>query len=120
MEIIGIPQGIPKRGKGVSPEELEKMRKEDNKLVKGVFRCHEPRGGSVTLVWKEHKGDPLRRWHLEDGKEYEIPKGLARHLNKNCNYYQHTHILGKNGEPDVNRAGKKISRMNFESLEFYG
>lgn len=105
--------------KKVSKEEQEKMRKDANKLVKGVFRCHEPRGGSVTLVWREFKGDPVRRYTLYDGQEYEIPKGLAKHLNQNCGYEVHQHILDQNGNPAIDKQGKKVSRMNFESMEFY-
>lgn len=119
MQIIsstGVVSNKPK----VSPSEMEKMRKDANKMVKGVFRCQEPRGGSVTLVWREFKGDPMRRWTLNDGQEYEVPKGLAKHLNKNCCYHKHSHILGPDGNPLVDQKGKEVSRMNFESLEFYG
>ena len=111
--------GVAHTGKRTSPEELEKMRKDANKMVKGVFRCHEPRGGTVTLVWREYKGDPMRQWTFVDGNEYEIPKGLAKHLNEHCGYHQHSHILGPDGNPAVDKKGKKVSRMNFESLEFY-
>jgi hypothetical protein len=120
MEVLtnkGTSTGNIKR---VTKEELEKMRKEANRMVKGIFRCHEPRGGSVQLVWREFKGDPIRRWTLVDGHEYELPIGLARHLNNNCNYAVHQHILGSDGKAAVDKVGKKISRMNFESIEYYG
>lgn len=100
-------------------EEMEKMRKDANEMVRGIFRCHEPRGGEVTLVWKEFKGDPIRRWTLKDAQEYEIPKGLARHINQNCGYFVHSNILGPDGRPMLDRKGRYVSRMNFESLEFY-
>jgi len=120
MEVIGRKttrsSSTPKRR---SSEEIEKERKEGNKLVKGVFRCHEPRGGEVTIVWKEFKGDPVRRWTLKDSCEYEIPVGLAKHINTNCGYYVHSNILGPDGNPSVDLKGKYISRMNFESLEYY-
>lgn len=112
----GTPGGPTKK---VSKEEFEKIRKDANKTVRGIFRCHEPRGGSVTLVWREYKGDPVRRYTLFDGVEYEVPKGLAAHLNKNCGYAVHTHILGPDGNPLVDKRGKQVSRMNFESMEFY-
>jgi len=119
MDIIASRGVTPIIGKRKSAEEIEKIRKDANRMVKGVFRCHEPRGGEVTLVWKEYKGDPIRRWTLKDGCEYEIPIGLAKHLNNNCNYDIHSHILGPDGNPLVDKRGKQVSRMNFESLEFY-
>lgn len=112
----GTP-GVP--AKKATKEEMEKRRKDANKMVKGVFRCHEPRGGNVSLVWREYKGDPVRRYTMYDGQEYEIPAGLAKHLNSNCSYAVHSHILGPDGAPLVDKKGRRISRMNFESLEFY-
>ena len=106
--------------KSVSKEEMEKLRKEDNKLVKGVFRCHEPRGGSVTMVYKEYKGDPVRRFVMHDGQQYEIPYGLAKMINRECGYYIHGHVLDENGNSLVDKKNKWISRMNFESTAFYG
>jgi hypothetical protein len=114
--ILPVDRGT---GKKISSDEIEKMRKQANRMVKGVFRCHEPRGGSVTLCWREFKGDPVRRWTFYDSQEYEIPVGLAKHLNNNCNYYRHGHILNPDGTPAVDRQHRKESRMNFESLEFY-
>ena len=32
--------------KKLSSDEIRKMREKDNRLVKGIFRCYEPRGGS--------------------------------------------------------------------------
>lgn len=105
--------------KKVTKDEMEKRRKESNRMVKGVFRCHEPRGGNVTLCWREFKGDPVRRFSMFDGVEYEVPAGLAKHLNTNCNYNVHSHILAADGTPAVDKKQRSISRMNFESLEFY-
>jgi len=120
MEIIASRGVITPKGKKKTADEIEKMRQDANRTVKGVFRCHEPRGGEVTLVWKEYKGDPIRRWTLRDGQEYELPIGLAKHLNKNCCYSVHGHILGPDGNPLVDKQNKSVSRMNFESMEFYG
>ena len=91
--------------------------KEESKLVKGVFRCHEPRGGSVKFYFKKYKWDPVKEYTLVDGEQYEIPLAVARHLNQNCSYQRHSHVLDKNGNPSVDR-NKMVSRMNFESLEF--
>lgn len=92
--------------------------KEESKMVKGIFRCHEPRGGSVTFSFKAYKWDPVKTYTMVDGQEYEIPLAVARHLNKNCNYPVHQYILDSLGHPIMDTNGKKISRMNFESLEF--
>ncbi len=120
MTTIGSKNHSGTRTKKISKEEMEKMRQEDNRMVRGIFRSHEPRGGSVSFSWRKYKGDPIRHFHLQDGVEYQIPLGAAKHLNQDCNRHEHSHILGPDGLPSVNKEGKKISRMNFESVEFYG
>jgi len=91
--------------------------KEESRLVKGVFRCREPEGGNVTFAFKKYKWDKTKWYTLYDGETYEIPLAVARHLNQNCGYEVHSHILGADGLPTVNR-NKTKSRMNFESTEF--
>lgn len=93
--------------------------KEESKMVKGIFHCHEPKGGCVTFSFRKYKWDPVRTYTMYDGEEYEVPLAVARHLNNNCTYYEHTHILDANGQPSVDRRGKKVSRMNFESKDFF-
>jgi len=98
--------------------ELRRMWREERQMVKGVFRMHEPPGGNCKLSYRKYKWDPVQTYFLEDGREYEIPLGLARHLNSKCAYPVHQHILGPDGQPAVDRQGKKVRRMSFESLEF--
>ena len=101
-----------------SDDPIRRAWKAENRMVKGIFRCREPAGGSVTFPFKKYKWDPVRFYTFIDGETYEIPLMVARHLNENCNYAEHTNILGPNGAPTINRTGKMHSRMNFESLEF--
>lgn len=90
----------------------------DMKMVKGVFRCFEPMGGSVRLAYRKHKGEPIRNYDLKDGQEYTIPYGLAMHLRENCGYFTHGHILDAQGNPFVDRQNKRVERMTFEPLGF--
>lgn len=92
--------------------------KEESRMVKGIFRCHEPQGGCVTFSFKKYKWDPVKRYTFYDGMEYEIPLAVARHLNQNCNYAIHSYIMDVQGRPIVDKAGKKFQRMNFQSLDF--
>ncbi len=119
MEILDVSGRRMRPTKKTSSEELEKLRKEANKNVKGIFRCHEPKNGEVTLVWREYKGDPVRRWTLRDGQEYEIPLGLAKHLNNNCKYYIHKHIMNSDGTPALDRKAQATQRMEFVSTAYF-
>lgn len=98
---------------------VKKSEKElDNSMVKGRFRCFEPVGGGVKLSYRKHKGEPIRTYEFRDGEVYTIPLGLAKHLRENCMYYEHSHLIDTNGNPMVNRMGRRVDRMTFEPLEF--
>ena len=108
----------PKNTRKITPDEMRKEREKDHKLVKGIFRCYEPRGGSFTFSFKKYKGDKVETKTLVDGQTYELPLMIAKHLNQNCWYPRHSHVVDANGNPMVD-VGQKVQRCSFESLEFY-
>jgi len=99
-------------------DKVYRMWKEESRMVKGVFRCRQPAGGNVKFCFRKYKWDETKWYTMFDGQVYEVPLAVARHLNANCNYPVHSHILGADGNPLVDRQGKVESRMNFESTEF--
>ncbi len=101
----------------LSKDELRKMREKDHKMVKGIFRCFEPRGGSITFSFKKYPGDDVLTYTMVDGEVYIIPLMVAKHLNQHCAYPRHTHVLDADGNPSVD-VGKMVKRCSFESLEF--
>lgn len=103
--------------KRLSPEDIKKMRTRDHKMVKGVFRCFEPAGGSMKFSFRKYKGDDVLTYTMVDGEVYDIPLMVAKHLNQNCWYPRHKHIMDLNGNPRQD-IGKKVRRCGFESLEF--
>ncbi len=92
--------------------------KEESQLVKGIFRSRESVGGNVKFCFRKYKWDRTEWYIMFDGETYEVPLGVARHLNQNCNYPVHSHILGADGKPTLDTTGKEISRMNFENTVF--
>lgn len=116
MAILDLSR--PKKNPGkISKEEMERMIKKDHKTVKGIFRCYEPRGGSITFNFKKYKGDETLKYTMVDGDVYTVPVMVAKHLNQNCFYPVHTQVLDANGHPSI-EVGKKVQRCSFESLEF--
>lgn len=101
----------------ITEEQMRKMREKDHKMVKGIFRCFEPRGGSMSFSFKKYKGDEVLKYTMVDGDILEIPLMVAKHLNQNCWYPRHSHVLDANGNPSVH-IGKKEKRCSFDSLEF--
>ena len=113
MSIISKPRNTRK----ITADEMRKMKEKDHKLVKGVFRCFEPRGGSFTFNFKQYPGDQVLKFTMVDGETYDIPLMVAKHLNQNCWYPKHSHVMDADGNPTVDR-GTKVKRCSFESLEF--
>lgn len=104
------------------------MRDKYREKVTGVFRYYEVPGGAIEFVYREFKEDPVERFTFKDGEIYTIPRGVARHLNKNCWYPEYEYYSSDQGgfakgvdpyRPGAHmRVGKKIKRMAFESMEF--
>ncbi len=103
--------------KKISADELRKMKEKDHRMVKGIFRCYEPRGGAFTFNFKKYRGDQVKKYTMSDGQTYEVPMMVARHLNNDCWYPRHSHVLDSNGNPILD-PGKKVQRCSFDSLEF--
>jgi len=112
-----IQIGKKKNTKKLTPEDLRKMRDKDLRMVKGIFRCFEPVGGSFTFSFKKYKDVDTLTMTLNDGEQYELPLMVAKHLNQNCSYPVHSHVMDINGNPTVD-VGRKVKRCSFESLEF--
>lgn len=101
-----------KKAKGT----LRYQRDKNREKVKGIFKYYEVPGGSVSFVFKEFKEDPVERYDFIDGQTYNVPLGVARHLNKRGFYPVHEHIKTESGT--TMRVGSKVQRFGFQSLEF--
>ncbi|MFW6121418.1 MAG: hypothetical protein ACOC80_11045 [Petrotogales bacterium] len=96
---------------------LRYQRDKDRELVKGIFRFYEVPGGTLSFPFRKYAEDNVEQYDLEDGKIYTLPLGVAKHLNNNCWYPVHNHLLNEDGKPSK-VVGKKVHRCAFQSLEF--
>lgn len=85
--------------------------------VRGMFKFDEAPGQTLHFVYREFKEDPIETYALQDGQVYEIPLGVARHINKNMWYPVHSYQLDEQGKSST-RVGHKVQRATFQSLEF--
>ncbi|MFQ5685090.1 MAG: hypothetical protein ACE5GV_00370 [Candidatus Scalindua sp.] len=98
-------------------ELVEKARKEDSKIVKGVFKNHESPGGDAIFSIRLYKGDPIRTYNLVDGETYDLPLGVAKHINNQCRYKKHKWLVDKNGNKMMG-ADNPIERYSFTSTDY--
>ena len=96
---------------------LSYQRDKDRQKVKGIFRFYECPGSTMGFVFKAYKGDQVEKYNFVDGQTYEIPLGVAKHLNKNGWYPVHQYIKTEAGGASM-RVGEKVRRVGFQSLEF--
>lgn len=115
------PLGVPVDTKTMSKEELaDHLRKErvrDAELVKGIFHLHEAPGGSLSFCYRKYKGEPIRRYDLNDGQICELPLGVAKYLNKSGLYPVHCYKRNEQGMLSQ-QIGKNVRRYSFTSLQF--
>jgi len=96
---------------------MKYMRDKEREKVKGVFRNFEVPGGELAFVYKKYPQDQPERFKLRDGQIYEIPLGVAKHLNTSGWYPQHAHAVNADGK-SIAKIGKKVRRYAFQSMEF--
>ena len=98
-------------------KKAEEKRLWDAKIVRGTFKYNELPGATLNFTLKLHKNDPVKEYSLVDGKTYEIPRGVAIHLNENGKYTIHARSVDKDGKPMVT-VGRKEDRYTFYSTDF--
>ena len=111
---------------------MNSWRDRDAELVTGIFKNNEAPGQSTTFRYKAYPGDDYKEWFFEDGEKYQIPRGIARHLNTACYTKEYKHLPNetgtfgiraavKDGSPARNEqlmSERKVYRYSFLSLEF--
>lgn len=96
---------------------LRYMRDKDREMVRGIFRFYEVPNGAMSFVIKIYKEDECERYDFIDGQIYSVPRGVAKHLNKNGWYPVYEYKDNEQGLP-VMKVGTKVARFGFQSLEF--
>lgn len=99
-------------------EKIKKMRKEGEKLVKGMFEFVDAQGGWIDFSYRFFAEDPIRTVHINHGEIIEVPIILARHLN---NVYKKIRVppkeLDETGRPVAKGSVTKISRTRFTPVD---
>lgn len=102
----------------VSAEEKERRRvAHECEMTTGIFRNFEKPGSMHEFSMRLEKG-PVGHYKLYDGKVHQLPRNVARYLNKHCWYPEHDTAVDEHGETK-NTVGKKINRFAFDNGEYY-
>ncbi len=103
--------------KAEAAEKRKALHKKNSKLVKGRFKNLEAPGGDLTFSFREFKEDPIRTYYFKDGETYEVPLGVAKHINNNTKTPIHSHIIDKDGRR-MTAPGQYRERYQFISTDY--
>lgn len=109
-----------KKSKAEVEEMIKKMRKEDEKLVKGQFEFIDAEGGFFEFNHRIYPGEAIRTYQLIHGEICEIPMGLVKHLNntvKKITRYSNVEQPPK-GAVKLPRTYETKSRLKFIPVEY--
>jgi hypothetical protein len=103
-------------------EDLKKLQKEHNKLIKGMFEFVDAQGGWLDFSIRFFPGEDIQTIRLIHGEICELPMGLVRSLNntyKKVRSFDNDHPtkagdLAKRGVPT---SVVKTSRIRFTPME---
>lgn len=76
-----VPFDDFKNFKPENKKEMEKLKKEDAKLVKAEYMNSRGRHERLTKPYCKYAGDPIQVWHFIPGHTYEVPLGLVKEVN---------------------------------------
>jgi hypothetical protein len=94
-------------------ERMKKLRKEGEKMIKGMFEFVDAQGGWLDFSYRFFPGDPIRTVKINHGEVVDIPMILAKHLN---NVYKKVRIPPQNADQGKSSV-TKISRTRFTPMD---
>jgi regulatory protein YycH of two-component signal transduction system YycFG len=100
-------------------EEIKKLRKAHDRLIKGRFEFVDAQGGWIEFAYRFFKGDMLIVYKLFHGEETELPAGLVKHINntkKKVRKFSTTLDPNARGVPSTYEVQSRINFIPLESI----
>jgi len=120
VEVKEIHKKKINKGDPVKTEEMvKKMRKEHEKLQKGMFEFIDAQGGWLEFSYRFFKDDPLMTIKITHGEICDLPMGIIKHLN-NCVKKVRTLMPMQGNEQNargIPQTVTKFSRMRFTPVD---
>lgn len=121
-EISSVKYKTPsEEEKSKAKERIAKLRKESEKMVKGMFEFIDAQGGWLDFTYRFFPGEPCRTVRINHGEICDLPMILVKHLN---NVYKKVRTmapeLDESGRPTKVGMVTKISRTRFTPMDVLG
>lgn len=118
-EVNGRKFNLPSESeRAACKTKMEKMRKDGEKLVKGMFEFLDAQGGWLDFSYRFFPGEPCRTVRIYHGEIVDMPMILVKHLN---NVWKKVRSMPKqmneNGSPVDRPYIERISRCRFTPMD---
>ena len=121
MRVIELKKKIRNhKPKAEVDDMIKKMRKEDERMVKGQFEFTEAEGGYFSFTYRIYPGTPIQTFQFIHGEICEVPMGIVKHLNgtkKKIRRYMDVEQPA-NGAVKTPRTFETTSRVRFVPSDF--
>ena len=88
------------------------MRKEDDKMVTGMFEFLDAQGGWLEFTYRKYPGEPIQIIKMIDGEICDLPMGIVKHLNNTKRKIRRFSGLSEGGKKPP-RSFDTVSRVRF-------
>jgi hypothetical protein len=94
---IGNTRVLSDKEKKDAQAKIDKLRLEDEKMVKVRFINHHRKGAKLEFTFKKYKEHPYRSYSIADGQVLELPMMVVNHINNDCTLPKREYDKGENG-----------------------
>lgn len=94
-------------------ELVRKMRKEDDKIVTGMFEFLDAQGGWLEFAYRKYPGESIKMLKMIHGEICDLPMGIVKHLNNTKKKVRRYSMeLSASGQRPL-RSYETVSRVRF-------
>jgi hypothetical protein len=114
MEIRELNKKVKNSLPPLEREELvKKMRREDDKMITGMFEFLDAQGGWLEFAYRKYPGESIQMIKLIHSEICDLPMGIVKHLNNTKKKVRrYSQELPASGQK-IPRSYETISRVRF-------
>lgn len=94
-------------------ERVKKMRKEDEKIVTGMFEFLDAQGGWLEFAYRKYPGEPIQMIKMIHGEICDLTMGIVKHLNNTKKKVRRYSMELPASGQRIPRSYEAISRVRF-------
>jgi hypothetical protein len=118
MEVRELHKKLPNTLPPQERDELvKKMRREDDKVRKGMFEFLDAQGGWLEFAYRKYPGEAIQMIKLVHGEICDLTMGLIKHLNNTKRKIRRYSLEIPATGGRVPRSYETVSRVRFTPMD---